>query len=120
MKVALCINAPSRELCSERLSEVEEMKLLGLFMAGFASGWIVRGSVDSSRSVAVGAVAMAYGAFDRAKRIIATERENLEDLFAEGKARYEAKRDRAARAAAPSGPRAAEVVRPQAQEGRAA
>jgi hypothetical protein len=96
------------------------MKLLGLFMAGFASGWIVRGSVDSSRTVAVGAVAFAYGAYDRAKRIVAMERENLEDLLAEGKARYEAKRDRAARAAAPSGqPRAAaEVVRPR--EGRAA
>ena len=78
------------------------MKRVGLFMAGFASGWVVRSSVDSSRGVAVGVISAAYGAVDRAKRFFAIEREHLEDLWAEGKAQYETKR---AREVARSGPR---------------
>ena len=66
------------------------MNLLGLFAAGFASGWVVRGSVDSSRSLVVGALAAAYGLAERAKRFVAIERENLEDLVAEAKARHAA------------------------------
>jgi hypothetical protein len=92
------------------------MKMLGLFVAGFASGWVVRGTVDSSRDLVVGAIATAYGVMDRAKRVVAMEREHLEDLMAEGKARFEAKRARAnARASATNGPatRVAEVVRPR-------
>jgi hypothetical protein len=81
----------------------------GLFMAGFASGWVVRSAVDSSRDLAVGVVSMAYGAYEGAKRLVAIEREHMEDLFAEGKARYEAKRARAQRPA--SGPRAADIPR---------
>lgn len=84
------------------------MKRVGLFMAGFASGWVVRSTVDSSRGVAVGLIAAAYGAVDRAKRFVAIEREHLEDLWAEGKAQYEVKRARAA-ARASGGPRKAEA-----------
>jgi hypothetical protein len=75
---------------------------LSLFVAGFASGWAVRSTVDSSRDLAVGFISVAYGAYDRTKRMVATEREHLEDLFAEGKARYEAKRARAERTASSS------------------
>ncbi|MGO8998249.1 MAG: hypothetical protein ACLQVI_33430 [Polyangiaceae bacterium] len=86
-------------------------------MAGFASGWVVRSAVDSSHDLAVGVISVAYGAYDRTKRLVAIEREHLEDLVAEGKARYEAKRARSPRApaAAPSGPRAADVPRPRAE-----
>jgi hypothetical protein len=86
---------------------------MGLFLAGFASGWVVRSAVDSSHDLAVGVVAAAYGAYDRTKRLVAVEREHLEDLVAEGKARYEAKRARAARTAASNnaGPRVADVPR---------
>ena len=70
------------------------MKLLGLFSAGFAAGWVVRGSVDSSRGALVGAIAAVYGAVDRAKRFVAIERENLEDLFAEAKAKHFASLER--------------------------
>ena len=71
---------------------------LGLFVAGFASGWVVRSAVESSHDLAVGLVSVAYGAYDRTSALVAIEREHLEDLVAEGKARYEAKRARAARA----------------------
>lgn len=88
---------------------------MGLFLAGFASGWVVRSAVDSSHDLAVGVVAAAYGAYDRTKRLVAVEREHLEDLVAEGKARYEAKRARAARTAAAASnatsPRVADVPR---------
>jgi hypothetical protein len=89
---------------------------LGLFVAGFASGWAVRSTVDSSRDLAVGIISVAYGAYDRTKRLVAIEREHIEDLFAEGKARYEAKRARVQRPA--PGPRSAEV--PRVREERAA
>ncbi len=90
---------------------------LSLFVAGFASGWVARSAVDSSHELAVGVISVAYGAYERTKRIVAIEREHLEDLVAEGKARYEAKR---ARTQSPrdAGPRVAEV--PRVREERAA
>jgi hypothetical protein len=90
------------------------MKLVGLFVAGFAAGWVVRSAVDSSHDLAVGMIAGAYGVYDRTKRLIAIEREHLEDLVAEGKARYESKRARSSRTEA-SGPRVAEVPRPRTE-----
>jgi hypothetical protein len=91
---------------------------MGFFVAGFASGWVVRSSVDSSRGVAVGLISAAYGAVERAKRFVAIEREHLEDLWAEGKAHYEMKR---AREATRSGPRsAAEAPRAREERGQAA
>jgi hypothetical protein len=94
------------------------MKRFGFFVAGFASGWVVRSTVDSSRGVAVGLISAAYGAVDRAKRFVAIEREHLEDLWAEGKAQYDMKR---AREAARSGPRKTQdAPRPQEERGRAA
>ena len=62
------------------------------YVAGFASGWVVRGTVDSSRGLVVGALATAYGLADRAKRFGAIEREYLEDLLAEARARYAERR----------------------------
>ena len=64
------------------------------YVAGFASGWLVRGTVDSSRGLVVGALAAAYGIADRAKRFGAIEREYFEDLLAEAKARYEERQGR--------------------------
>ena len=91
---------------------------LGFFVAGFASGWVVRSTVESSHDVAVGLLSVAYGAYDRTKRIVAIEREHLEDLFAEGKARYEAKRARAQSKGSPM--RTTEVPRTYAEKERAA
>jgi hypothetical protein len=73
------------------------MELVGLFLAGFASGWAVRTTVDSSRTLAVKVISTFYGAVDRTSRAIGMEREHLEDLLAEARAKYEADRARAAR-----------------------
>jgi hypothetical protein len=74
------------------------MEIVGIFLAGFASGWAVRTTVDSSRNLAVKVISAMYGAVDRAGRAVGMEREHLEDLFAEARAKYEADRARAARA----------------------
>jgi hypothetical protein len=66
------------------------MKNLGIFLAGFASGWVVRSTVDSSRSLAVSGVSAVFGTVDRVRRVLAMEKEHLEDLVAEGKAKHEA------------------------------
>jgi len=74
------------------------MKHLGLFLAGFASGWVVRSTVDSSRSLAVSGVSAVFGTLERVRRAVAIEKEHLEDLVAEGKARHDAGLRRSARA----------------------
>ena len=80
------------------------------FVAGFASGWAVRSTVDSSRGVAVKMVAAYYATTERVKRLVAMEREHLEDLVAEARARYEGDRARtAAKKGAP--PRSADAPR---------
>ena len=73
------------------------MKHLGIFLAGFASGWVVRSTVDSSRSLAVSGVSTVFGTLDRVRRVLAIEKEHLEDLVAEGKAKHEATLARVAR-----------------------
>ena len=62
------------------------------FVSGFASGWIVRSSVDSTRGAAVRIVSAAIGAVDKAQRIVALEKEYFEDLIAEGRSRFQSKR----------------------------
>jgi hypothetical protein len=73
------------------------MIVLGILVAGFAGGWVIRSSVDSSRGIAVSGVSALYGAVERGRRLLAIEREHLEDLVAEGRAKYETARLRAAR-----------------------
>jgi hypothetical protein len=65
------------------------------FVAGFAGGWMARGQVDSSRAAVVSVVATYFKTVERVKRIVAIEREHLEDLVAEGRARFELDRARA-------------------------
>jgi hypothetical protein len=67
---------------------------IAAFAAGFVTGWIARSSVDSTRGVAVRAVSGVLSAIDAAQRIVALEREYFEDLVAEGRARYEARKQR--------------------------
>jgi hypothetical protein len=74
-------------------------------MVGFASGWIARSTVDSSRQAVVKLVAFGYAAAARARRIFAIEREYLDDLVAEARARVEEVEHVPARA---DGPRAQE------------
>ena len=70
------------------------METFGIFIAGITAGWVFRTTVDSSRDLAVRAIATAYDLADRARRFGAVEREHLEDLLAEGRAAYEARRTR--------------------------
>ena len=72
---------------------------MGIFLAGFASGWAVRTTVDSSRNLAVKVLSKLYGVADRATRAVEMEREHIEDLLAEARAKYEADRARDARTA---------------------
>jgi hypothetical protein len=71
------------------------MMLLGMLVAGFAGGWVVRSTVNS-RGLVVGGVSAFYGALERGRRVIAIEREHIEDLVAEGRAKYEMRRLKAA------------------------
>ena len=65
---------------------------IGLFLAGFTSGWLARSSVDSSRKAAVSSLAAFFHVVDRLKRAVAMEREHIEDLVAEARAQYESRR----------------------------
>jgi hypothetical protein len=71
------------------------MMLLGILVAGFAGGWVVRSTVDS-RGLAVSGVSAFYGALERGRRVLAIEREHLEDLVAEGRAKHQMRRLKAA------------------------
>src|SRR5262245_21132099 len=73
-----------------------KMRSVGIFLAGVATGWVLRSSFDSFRDLTVRSVAAAYDMAERARRFAATEREYLEDLLAEGKARHEAHKARRA------------------------
>ena len=70
------------------------MKVIVAFMAGAACGWVARSAVDSSRALLVGLLSDSMGLVDRVKRLFAIEREQLEDLLAESKSRYEARAGR--------------------------
>ena len=59
------------------------------FALGFAAGWVVRSTADSSRSAAVTVLATAMSALDRLKRVMAIEKDHLEDLVAEARARVD-------------------------------
>jgi hypothetical protein len=52
--------------------------------------------VDSSRGAVVSALSAFHGARERARRVIAMEREHWADLMAEARARYEVARARSA------------------------
>lgn len=68
------------------------METVGLVIAGLLAGWVARSSVDGSRDLAVRAIAKGHELADRSKRFVAIEREHIEDLLAEGRARYETER----------------------------
>lgn len=57
------------------------------FALGFTMGWATRSTTESSRALVLTVVASALTSVDRIKRAIAIEREHLEDLVAEARAR---------------------------------
>lgn len=62
------------------------------FAAGVVVGWVGRSVAGSSREALVQALVVTRGARERVKRALAEQREWVEDLVAEGKARYEQQR----------------------------
>lgn len=70
------------------------------FAAGFVVGWAVRSTVESSRSLVVDLGAFGLEVGRRARRAMIAERELLEDLWAEAKARASVERERTADAEA--------------------
>ena len=65
------------------------MERVGIFLAGVATGWAVRTTVDSSRALAVRVISSFYGVVDHVGRAVGMEREHMEDLLAEARAHYE-------------------------------
>jgi hypothetical protein len=70
-------------------------KTMAAFLAGVATGWGLRSILGSSREVVVRAIVFAHEAHDRVRRTVAERVEWLDDLFAEGRARYEEGREAA-------------------------
>jgi DNA-binding FrmR family transcriptional regulator len=64
-----------------------------VFALGFTAGWLARGRVDSPRAAVLTVLAAAMNALDRIKRAVAIEKDNLEDLVAEARARADALRE---------------------------
>lgn len=62
---------------------------LGTFMVGFASGWLVRSTIDSTRTGIVAILSACHVAVERTRFAVATEREYFADLAAEARSRYE-------------------------------
>lgn len=60
------------------------------FALGFTAGWALRGTADSSRSAATRILAGGLSLVGRIRRAIAIERDHLEDLVAEARARADA------------------------------
>jgi hypothetical protein len=70
------------------------MRSVGIFLAGVATGWVVRSSFDSFRDLAVNGLTAWYDMNERARRFVAVEREYFEDLVAEARSKFESKRAR--------------------------
>lgn len=66
------------------------MQVVIAYLAGVATGWAMRSAFGSLRGLTVSAVQAGFEMVDRTRRFVAVEREFVEDLVAEARARYEA------------------------------
>jgi hypothetical protein len=66
------------------------LKTFGAFAAGVVVGWTGRSVFGSTRELMVQALVTAHQLHGQAKRLMAERFEWAEDMFAEGRARYEA------------------------------
>ena len=72
------------------------VQTVGAFLAGVVVGWTGRSVMGSTRETLVQAIILGHRLRDGARRVVAEQVEWAEDMFAEGRARYEARRDGAA------------------------
>ena len=78
------------------------MQIVVAYLAGVATGWVMRSAFGSLRGLTVSAVAAGMEAVEKTRRFVAVEREFMEDLVAEAKSRYEAERARRERPQRPA------------------
>ena len=78
------------------------MPVVIAYLAGVATGWAMRSAFGSLRGLTVSAVQAGYEVAERTRRFVAVEKEFVEDLMAEAKARYEATRTSKERAQRPA------------------
>lgn len=69
------------------------LRTLSAFVAGMGVGWVARSTVGSSREAMVRALVVGHKLREGARRLVAEQVEWAEDMFAEGKARYELERE---------------------------
>jgi hypothetical protein len=71
------------------------IRTMAAFAAGFATGWVGHSLAGSTRGALVQLLVVGHRVRDSARRIVAEQVEWAEDLFAEGRARYEQLREAA-------------------------
>jgi hypothetical protein len=69
------------------------VQTVGAFLAGVVVGWTGRSVVGSTREALVQTIILGHRLRESARRVVAEQVEWAEDMFAEGRARYEARRD---------------------------
>jgi hypothetical protein len=72
------------------------MRSIGAFAVGFVVGWTARSALGPTRELLVEAVVLGLRARERVMRVAAQQMEWVEDLVAEGRARYHSLRGGAA------------------------
>ncbi len=65
------------------------LKTAGAFAAGLVTGWVARSCVNSTRGLMVNSVSLSSRFVKHFRRVIAEQREWVEDLVAEGRAHHE-------------------------------
>jgi hypothetical protein len=71
------------------LEVVMAVRTTAAFLTGLATGWVMRSALGSSRDVLVRGIVATHHGRAQVRRLIAERIEWLDDLFAEGRARYE-------------------------------
>ena len=65
---------------------------MGAFVVGVGVGWTLRATLGSTRELVVRVLVATHKLRDGARVLVAEHAEWVEDMFAEGRARYEAMR----------------------------
>ncbi len=68
------------------------LRTLGAFVAGVGVGWAARSTMGPTREALVKAIVAAHRVREGVRRLVAEQVEWAEDMFAEGRARYEMER----------------------------
>jgi hypothetical protein len=71
------------------------MRTVGIFVSGFVAGWVGRSVAGSTREAAVRTLVALEALRSEVTRLVAEQIERWQDLFAEGRAHYDAERARA-------------------------